>query len=50
MNEVFRRPFEKDGKDYKKSLHNPKDLLEKDFEVEIVFRLSNIYLGKNKKR
>ena len=48
INAVFWKLFKKDGKEYKKSLHYPKDLTETAFEGERIFRLNNIYLGKKK--
>ena len=49
MNTLLWKLFEKDGKECKESLHCPNDLLVRDFEGEIVFRLNNIYLGRNKR-
>ena len=38
--------FEIDGKEYRKPLHNPENLIEKNFEGEVVFKLDKIFNGK----
>ena len=40
---------ERDGKEYRKPLHNPDNLIGKNFEGEAVFSLNNIFMGKTKK-
>ena len=49
MNLKFWQLFERDGKEYRKPLHNPDNLIEKDFEGEIIFKLDKIFNGKIKK-
>ena len=46
MNVKFWELFEIDGKEYRKLLHNPDNLIEKNFEGEVVFRLNKIFNGK----
>ena len=46
MNVKFWELFEIDGKEYRKPLHNPDNLIEKNFEGEVVFRLNKIFNGK----
>ena len=46
MNVKFWQLFERDGKEYRKPLHNPENLIEKNFEGEVVFKLDNIFNGK----
>ena len=46
MNVKFWQLFKRDGKEYKKPLHNPENLIEKNFEGEVVFRLNKIFNGK----
>ena len=43
MNVKFWQLFERDRKEYRKPLHNPKNLIEKNFEGEVVFRLNKIF-------
>ena len=40
---------ERDGREYRKPLHNPDNLIGKNFEGEAVFSLDNIFMGKTKK-
>ena len=49
MNVKFWELFEIDGKEYRKPLHNPENLIEKNFEGEVVFKLDKIFIGKIKK-
>ena len=49
MNVKFWELFEKDGKEYKRHLGDPGNLLEKNFEGEAVFSRDNIYVVKNRK-
>ena len=46
MNVKFWELFEIDGKEYRKPLHNPENLIEKNFEGEVVFKLDKIFNGK----
>ena len=46
MNVKFWELFEIDGKEYRKPIHNPENLIEKNFEGEIVFKLDKIFIGK----
>ena len=46
MNVKFWQLFERDGKEYRKPLHNPENLIEKNFEGEVVFKLDKIFNGK----
>ena len=46
MNVKFWELFEIDEKEYRKPLHNPVNLIEKNFEGEVVFRLNKIFNGK----
>ena len=43
------KPIERDEKEYRKPLHNPHNLIGKNFEGEAVFSLDNIFMGKTKK-
>ena len=38
--------FEIDGKEYRKPLHNPDNLIQKNFEGEVIFKLDKIFIGK----
>ena len=49
INVKFWQCFEKDGKEYRKPLRNPGNLIGKNFEGEAVFSLDNIFIGKTKK-
>ena len=49
MNVKFWQLFERDGKEYRKPLHNPENLMEKNFEGEVIFKLDKIFNGKIKK-
>ena len=49
INVKFWRLVERDGKEYRKPLHNPDNLIGKNFEGEAVFSLDNIFMGKTKK-
>ena len=46
MNVKFWELFERDGNEYRKPLHNPENLIEKNFEGEVVFKLDKICNGK----
>ena len=46
MNVKFWQLFERDEKEYRKPLHNPENLIEKNFEGEVVFKLDKIFNGK----
>ena len=46
MNVKFWELVEIDGKEYRKPLHNPENLIEKNFEGEAVFKLDKIFIGK----
>ena len=46
MNVKFWELFEIDGKEYRKPIHNPDNLIEKNFEGEVVFKLDKIFIGK----
>ena len=46
MDVKFWQLFERDGKEYRKLLQNPENLIEKNFEGEIVFKLDKIFNGK----
>ena len=46
MNVKFWELFERDGKEYRKPLHNPENLIEKNFEGEVVFRLNKYLMEK----
>ena len=46
MNVKFWELFERDGKEYRKPLHNPENLIENNFEGEVAFRLNKIFNGK----
>ena len=46
MNVKFWQLFERDGKEYRKPLHNPENLIKKNFEGEVVFKLDKIFNGK----
>ena len=48
-NVKFWELFEKDGKEYRRHLGDPGNLIKKNFEGEAVFSLDNIYVVKNKK-
>ena len=37
-------------KEYRKPLHNPDNLIEKNFEGEVIFKLDKIFNGKIKER
>ena len=50
INVKFWKLVERDGKDYRKPLHNPDNLIWKNFEGEAVFSLDNIFMGKYKGR
>ena len=50
MNVKFWQLFEKDGKEYRKPLHNLENLIEKNFEGEVIFKLDKIFNGKINKR
>ena len=50
MNLKFWQLFERDGKEYRKPLHNPDNLIEKNFEGEVIFKLDKIFNGKINKR
>ena len=39
----------KDGKEYKKPIHNPESLIGENIEGEVVFSIANIFVGKNEK-
>ena len=43
MNVKFWELFEIDGKEYRKPLHNPENLIKKNFEGEVVFKLDKIF-------
>ena len=45
----FWRTFEKDGKEYKKPIHNPESLIGENIEGEVGFSIANIFVGKNEK-
>ena len=49
MNVKFWELFERDENEYRRPLHNPGNLIGKNFEGEAVFSLDNIYVVKNKK-
>ena len=49
INVKFWELIERDGKEYRKPLRNPDNLIEKKFEGEAVFSLDNIFMGKTKK-
>ena len=49
MNVKFWQLFEIDGKEYRKPLHNLENLIEKNFEGEVIFKLDKIFNGKIKK-
>ena len=49
MNVKFWQLFERDGKEYRKPLHSPENLIEKNFEGEVVLKLDKIFNGKIKK-
>ena len=46
MNLKFWQLFERDGKEYRKPLHNPDNLIEKNCEGEVIFKLDKIFNGK----
>ena len=46
MNVKFWKLVEIDGKEYRKPLHNPDNLIEKNFEGEVVYRLNKTFNGK----
>ena len=50
MNVKFWQLFERDGKEYRKPLHNPDNLIENNFEGEVIFKLDKIFNGKINKR
>ena len=50
MNVKFWELFEIDGKEYRKPLHNPDNLIENNFEGEVIFKLDKIFHGKINKR
>ena len=50
MNVKFWQLFERDGKEYRKPLHNLENLIEKNFEGEVIFKLDKIFNGKINKR
>ena len=45
----FWRTFEKDGKEYKKPIHNPESFIGENIEGEVVFSIANIFVGENEK-
>ena len=47
MNAKFWKLIERDGKEYRKPLRNPDNLIGKNFEGEAVFLIDNIYIIKN---
>ena len=49
INAKFWKLVERDGKEYRKPLHNPDNLIGKNFEDEAVFSLDSIFMGKTKK-
>ena len=49
MNVKFWQVFERDGKEYRKPLHNPENLIEKNFEGEVIFKLDKVFNGKTNK-
>ena len=49
MNVKLWELFEIDGKEYRKPLSNPENLIEKNFEGEVVFKLDKIFNGKTNK-
>ena len=49
MTPKFWKLFEKDGKEYKKPIHNPESLIGENIEGEVVFSIANIFVGKTKK-
>ena len=49
INAKFWKLVERDGKEYRKPLHNPDNLIGKNFEGEAVFSLDSIFMGKTKK-
>ena len=49
INVKFWKLFERDMKEYRKPLHNPDNLIGKNFEGEAGFSLDNIFMGKIKK-
>ena len=46
MNMKFWQLFERDGKEYRKPLHNPENLIEKNFEGEVIFKLDKYLMEK----
>ena len=48
INVKFWELIERDGKEFRKPLRNPDNLIEKKFEGEAVFSLDNIFMGKTK--
>ena len=49
INVKFLKLVERDGNEYRKPLHNPDNLIGKNFEGEAVFSLDNIFMGKTRK-
>ena len=49
MNAKFWKLIERDGKEYRKPLRNPDNLIGKNFQGEAVFLINNIHIIKNKK-
>ena len=49
MHLKFWQLFEKDGKEFRKTFHNPENLIDKNFEGEVVLKLDKIFNGKIKK-
>ena len=49
MNVNFWKLLERDGKEFRKTFHNPENLIDKNFEGEVVFQLDKIFNGKIKK-
>ena len=50
MNLKFWQLFERDGKEYRKPLHNPDNLIEKNSEGEVIFKFDKIFNGKINER
>ena len=50
MNVKFWHLFERDGKEYRKPLRNLDNLIENNFEGEVIFKLDKIFNGKINKR
>ena len=49
MNVKFWKLLEIDGKEFRKTFHNPENLIDKNFEGEVVFQLDKVFNGKIKK-